>query len=78
MQTTEHRPNHVPVPSEPDAGREDALEVIERHEMEILAAIRGLTQQLNRIERRVEMLNAHRHSHYVPPVRPTRNYEDEE
>ena len=78
MQTTKHHPDHIPVQIEPDSGREDVLEVIQRHETEILAAIRGLTQQLNRLERRVEMLSACRHAYYLPPVRPPRNYEDEE
>ena len=68
-------------------------EVIERDEKDILAAIRTLNQQLNRLERRVETLNARggtphaihnrassdAHSRRAySPVRPPRNYEDEE
>lgn len=69
-------------------------EVIERDERDILAAIRNLTQQLNRLERRVDSLNArsrvpyaargratsaaHRRTPHPHPVRPPRNYEDEE
>ncbi len=69
-------------------------EVVERDERNILAAIRNVTQQLNRLERRVDTLHARSHTPDAPrgratsgawsrtpyprPVRPPRNYEDEE
>jgi TolA-binding protein len=69
-------------------------ETIEREERDVLAAIRKLTQQLNRVERRVDTLNARSRTPYAPraratsdvrshtpyrqPVRRPRNYEDEE